>query len=374
MIPHLIAAAAALVTTCDLERPSGAPGCTREAVDALQINQLQAVGTHNSYKLAISAPEMALLAASAPDAARGLDYAHRPIHEQLDAGVRQLELDLFHDPEGGRYAAPLGLRLVPGAPAYDLAAMAAPGMKVMHRQDIDYRSSCATFQACLAQVKAWSDSNPDHVPLLILINLKEDAALPLPGAVAALAWDEPAMDAMDAEVRAVFGASRLITPDQVRGGFPTLREAVAAGGPQHRATGGWPVLGVARGKVMFALDAPRRQVDIYRGDRRSLEGRVMFVNIPETEDAAGYITLNEPQEQQARIQAAVKAGIMVRTRADADTAEARAGDTARREAAFASGAQYVSTDYVWPDLRFGDYQVELPGDGAARPNPVTAAK
>ena len=28
---------------------------------------------------------------------------------QLDAGARQLELDLLHDPQGGRYASPLAM-------------------------------------------------------------------------------------------------------------------------------------------------------------------------------------------------------------------------------------------------------------------------
>jgi hypothetical protein len=35
----------------------------------------------------------------------------------------------------------------------------------------------------------------------------------------------------------------------------------------------------------------------------------------------------------------------------------------------------VSTDYVWPDDRFGTgYVVDLPGDTAARCNPVTAPR
>src|SRR5690606_41932810 len=66
-------------------------------------------------------------------------------------------------------------------------------------------------------------------------------------------------------------------------------------------------------------------------------------------------------------------GFLVRTRADADTREARSGDTTRRDAALASGAHFVSTDYVWPDERLGTgYVVDLPGDGAARGNPISA--
>ena len=61
-----------------------------------------------------------------------------------------------------------------------------------------------------------------------------------------------------------------------------------------------------------------------------------------------------------------------RTRADADTWEARRNDRGPQTAAFASGAQYVSTDYMHPDKRFSDYETHLPGGGLARLNPVTA--
>lgn len=354
-------AALALPADCDLEAPHGRDGCTRAAVDALPMNAIQAVGTHNSYKLAIPAAEMALLSAMAPEMARTLDYAHAPLTEQLEAGARQLEIDVLNDPDPGRYADPLTRRLVPAAEPYDLEPLRRPGLKVLHVQDVDYRSSCPLFVECLAQVAAWSRANPDHAPLLILMNLKEGAALPAAGAVTPAPFDAAAMDLIDAEIRSVFPAEALITPDLVRGEAATLRAAVAAGG--------WPSLGEARGRVMFALDAPRAQVDLYRGPRPSLEGLVLFVNIEEDEDASAYITLNSPAEQAERIAAAVAAGLIVRTRADADTVEARANDPARRDAAFASGAQYISTDYMTPDLRFSDFQVVLPHDAAARLNP-----
>lgn len=96
----------------------------------------------------------------------------------------------------------------------------------------------------------------------------------------------------------------------------------------------------------------------------------MFINTDEG-PAAGYVTLNEPTELKTRIDAALANGLIVRTRADADTAEARANDRTRQEAAFASGAQYVSTDYMTPDTRFGPYEARLPGGGIARLNPKT---
>jgi len=361
MIGIVLAAAAALSPLCDLEKPSGEPGCRREAIDALRMNDIQTVGTHNSYKLAISPAQMALIRASDPRQADGLDYAHPPLRDQLNAGARQLELDVLNDPDAGRYASPLAMKMANDQP-YDLEPLKKPGLKVMHAQDIDYRSNCPLFADCLKEVRAWSKAHPDHLPLLILINLKEGGLMNVPGAVVAAPFDAKAMDLVDAEIRSVFSEGELITPDKVQGEHATLRGAVLAGA--------WPKLAKARGKVMFALDAPPEQVALYRGARSSLEGRVMFVNTDEASAAAGYITLNEPKLEGARIQAAVRAGLIVRTRADADTMEARANDRTRQEAAFASGAQYVSTDYMRPDGRLGAYQARLPGDAVARPNPL----
>lgn len=366
MITALILAAAlsgasAIPADCDLEHPSGRGGCTRAAVDALPMNGMQTLGTHNSYKAAIAPAEMAALRRLNPKAAETLDYSHKPLRAQLDDGARQLEIDFVNDPQGGRYMSPLGRKLTPDTTPYDFSALAKPGMKVIHVPDLDYRTVCPTLVACLGEVRAWSKAHPDHVPILIIFNLKQDQ-LKIPGATPLLPFDAAAMDAIDAEIRSVFRPGEVITPDQVQGRYPTLREAVAAGA--------WPKLKAARGKVMLAMDESPEVVALYRGDRRSLEGRMMFVNTDPASPAAGYQTLNEPLELSAKIAAALRAGVIVRTRADADTYEARRNDTSRQVAAFASGAQYVSTDYMEPDPRLSDYVAKLPGGGRARVSPA----
>lgn len=350
---------------CDLEHPSQIGACRRAVIDRdLAMNQIQVIGTHNSYKQAIAGPEFAGLSAVAPQVAATLDYSHPPLGDQLDADARQLELDLLYDPGGGRYADPLGRRLAlqrgASLPPWDDAPYRRTGLKVFHVQDIDYRSNCPRFEDCLAEIRAWSRLHPDHLPILILINLKEDA-LPTPGTVKPLLFNGEAMDSIDAEIRAVFPRGELITPDQVRGRKATLAEAVKAGG--------WPKLGKARGKVFFALDAPKDQVDRYRAGRKTLEGRAMFVNAELGDADAAYITLNDPIADAEAIKKALALRLIVRTRADADTLEARKGDTNRREAALASGVQYVSTDYMKPDARFGDYRVGLPDGRVGRRAP-----
>ncbi len=357
-----VAGAHGETTRCDLTAPyarSAGAGCERAWMDAnLKLNDLVAVGTHNSYKLELPAALMAQVRAAMPDWADEIDYRHRPLLEQLDAGVRQLEIDIYGDPDGGRFLDPAGLRAAGLAldPARR-AALAEPGFKVMHVQDFDLFSSCATLKSCLGIVRRWSLAHREHAPILILINAKTGRA-PYPGGVDALPFDAAAFDALDREIRAVFPADALITPDDVQGSYPTLREAVLAGA--------WPTLGKARGKIMFALDEGPDVVAVYRGNRRSLEGRVLFVNADEASPAAAYLTLNDPIAQGKRISKAVAAGFIVRTRADAETIEARANDTRRRDAALASGAQYISTDYMWPEPRWHtDYQVRLPGNAVA---------
>lgn len=355
---------------CDLTAASaGRAGasCERAWLDAnLRLNDLLTVGTHNSYKESIPASLMALLRQTDPGRANGLDYGHPSLSHQLDDGARQLEIDVYYDPEGGRFLDPAGLAVagVTLDPARR-TALAAPGFKVMHVQDVDVFSTCTRLVDCLGAIRRWSVAHPDHAPLLLMFNAKTDAS-PLPQGAAALPFDAGAWDALDREVRSVFPADALITPDDVQGTYPTLREAVLAGA--------WPTLGQARGKVMFALDEGPERTAAYRGARRSLEGRVFFINTDEASPAAAYLTLNDPVADGPRIRAAVLAGFIVRTRADADTAEARANDVRRRDAALSSGAQYVSTDYMRPDARFaGGYQARLPGHAAALCNPVRAA-
>src|SRR5262249_17441130 len=85
----------------------------------LHLNDIQVLASHNSYKLAIDPPLLERLTSDNPKLAPTLDYAHLPLADQLERGIRALELDVYYDPEGGRYASPLGSRTVPGATAFD---------------------------------------------------------------------------------------------------------------------------------------------------------------------------------------------------------------------------------------------------------------
>jgi hypothetical protein len=337
--------------------------------DNLKLNQIQVIGTHNSYHAGIAPNEAKLWQAKSPEAFSGLDYQHQTLAEQFDSGVRQIELDIFADGKGGLYAHPAGPRMVAAAhlppdPEFDPnGIMVKPGFKVMHVQDVDYRSTCQPFIACLEQVREWSRTHPGHIPLFILVETKQGK----PGGKLQLTETEPftaaAFDALDAEIRSVFPPQELITPDDVRGPYDTLNQAVLA---VH-----WPTLSSARGKVIFLLD--QRPVGaVYLAGHPSLRGRVLFTNSTPGEPDGAFIERNDGPA--ADIAALVRQGYLIRARTDSDTRQARVNDATTRDAMMGSGAQILSTDYPaneparWP----GHYVVTLPGNVAARCNPMNA--
>ena len=342
----------------------------------VRLNQIQVLGTHNSYHVQPGPSLFSLLQNFSADLADSLEYTHRALDRQLEfQGIRQFELDVLTDPDGGLFADPAGPRVVaqsglpPDLPPYDPnGVMRQPGLKVFHVQDIDFRSRCLTLVACLRTIKLWSDDNPRHLPLTILLELKDDP-IPDPGLgfVIPRQFGPADVDAVDREIRSVFSERELLTPDDVRGRHATLEEAVLKKG--------WPRLADARGKVLFALDNEGEEKSLYLAGHPSLRGRVLFTSSRPGAPEAAFVKLNDPIGDGALIRDLVARGYIIRTRADADTAQARTGDTTMRDAALASGAQFVSTDYPVPNPAFGTgYFVDLPGDGTARCNPVNAPR
>lgn len=339
--------------------------------DDVRINQIQIIGSHNSYHVGLTPGVKALLAAKNPKSLRGLDYEHKPIPTQLDAGVRQLEIDIFADSKGGLYSHPAAAKVIEGMgfppePYNTDGQMDKPGFKVMHVQDIDQHSSCITLRECISTVLTWSNAHPNHVPIFILLECK--AGKPhadLPGAVTPEPFTPAVFDELDAELRSIVPANKLITPDMVRGSYATMPEAIA-----HN---GWPTLKQARGKILFLLDN-RALTSTYVEGHPADKGRLIFPNgVPGAPETAFTEENNGAEE---RLNELTKQGVLVRTRSDADTEQARTNDTSVRDKALRSGAQIISTDYFAsePAKYDGHYVVTLPGNVVARCNPIDAPK
>jgi hypothetical protein len=326
--------------------------CRPDWMDAnLRLDQLQVVGTAESYKLRPDSAVLGLIRLGGKQAAQEVDFALPPISTQLDADVRALAFDVAYDPKGGAYKNPAGAGMAMDLLSDDYTkTMSKPGFKAIHVLDVDYRSSCLLLSGCLGEVAAWSRAHPRHLPVVITLRTN-DSKTPMPGATRPLSCDEAALNVLESEIRTAFTSDQIFTPDQLQGRYRSQRDAAMA----HA----WPKLGAVRGKVIFVLDDSSAKARAYQGGRASLEGRLMFVATDEASPLAAFINIPDPVKNGARIAAAVKAGLMVITRADDDAHEARANNPARRDAAFASGAQIVRTNFIQPDPAIGAYHVSL---------------
>jgi len=373
----LLAAAAACGGGDDDDSPPPDPVAGDEDV---RINEVQSLGSHNSYHLEPAPEVLDGIAVVSQELADAVEYSHLPLAEQLeDHGLRSFELDVFADPEGGLYADRQALPVLGRPAASGEPALDEPGFKVLHTQDFDFETTCLTLVSCLEEIRGWSDDHPDHLPVTILLEVKTET---IEEAAAAEGLEIPAdlpidftvpvdmtpelFGELEDEITSVFPQDRIITPDDVRGDAPTLREAVLAGDA-------WPAIDEARGHVLFAMVNGGVERDVYRQGNPSLEGRLLFTSADPGDPDQAFVRSEDPVAEADLIRRLVGEGFLVRARADADTEEARAGTTDRRDASFASGAQLVSTDYYVPDPEVaGDYVVDLPGSGVARCNPVNA--
>ncbi|HLP19065.1 MAG TPA: Ca2+-dependent phosphoinositide-specific phospholipase C [Chitinophagales bacterium] len=350
--------------------------------DSLKMNQVQIIASHNSYHLKTNdsifnwmtnASALGLLPEQYNP--RGIDYWHVPIEQQFDDyNVRGLELDIYNDPQGGNFYYRQGMSMVGLDNDSRVDILREPGFKIVHIPDFDFNTNYYTFKQALTTVYNWSVAHPNHLPIFINVETKNETVgdvLPsLPGMTLSIPFDASACDKMDEEIKSVFGEllDKVVTPDDVRGSYPTLEAAVLAGN--------WPTLAQARNKVVFIMQGGAES--LYKAGHPSLQNRAMFVySDPGTPEAA-FVILNSPNNDKPEIITRVQQGYIVRTRADSGTDEAREGDYTDMNNSFESGAQIISTDYYRPDPRAGtpgwtDFKVQFPNGELARINQVSAS-
>lgn len=342
---------------------------TQKTQDKLvHLNQIQVIGTHNSYNTGFAPSEEIYFKAEYPKGFPGIEYHHQSLPEQLSAGVRQLELDIVQDPKGGRFAHPAITELLkqkglPPDPDFDPNhEFDKPGFKVIHLGDLNQRSSCQRFVTCLTDIRTWSKAHPKHVPIFILVEDKQGKISQLPTAVTAEPWTAETWNALDAEILSVFRKNEIITPDMVRGKYPTLEAAVLAGQ--------WPTLARARGKIVFLL-YNKKSAPPYLAGHPLAHGRILFPNTDPGQPEAAFVERDNGTP--AVIDEIVKKGYLVRTRSDFNTVAGRKNDTTRRDALLLSGAQMISTDFpVSEPAPWTGYTVGLPDGLPAQCNPANA--
>lgn len=363
--------------TADLEFPE---------LSSLRLNEIQYIGTHNSYHIEPDqSVDLVLLVERyghgsewpAARLVRSLAYTHFPLEVQLHLGIRTLELDVYADKSGGLYAEPgvyKGISnrgLIPDVPYDPDGLMREPGFKVFHMQDIDVRSHCKLLKHCLSMINSWSESVPNHVPIIILIEPKDknrgavnDSYTP----VAVPAFTGQVLQELEAEILSVIPRNKIVTPDDIRGNQASLSEAIKQQD--------WPYLSELAGRLLFILIDAGKATDNYVGLGKTLENKLMFANLGHGAPGSAFVMHTKPKKEKHRlkIDGALATGYLAYTRADANTEEARSDDYSRQRFAFRSGAHIISTDYPFLDYRFSTYKTQFNGGKFVRCNPVTAGK
>jgi len=321
-----------LVVFCAICTPVAAADAPaeRSAVDALTLNQLQFVGTHNSYH--VRPPAKTLNAAkSLRTEATEWDYTHAPLDVQLDRGVRSFELDLHY--KQGEFG-------------------------VFHVPFLDSGSTCPKLTDALSTVRKWSDAHPEHLPISFLCELKAEGPK-LDRTIKEV--DAEGFEKLDAAIRAAFPDKHLLTPDDVRGEEETLRAAVNKQG--------WPKVADCRGRVFFILHDDGRKRELYSAGHPSQRGRAMFVRSDDSREDCATMVMDSPND--AKIPKMVERGYFVRTRADSGLKPDAPGKPSKRDKGFASGAHIISTDFPAgePHGETG-YTVQFADQAPARVNPI----
>ena len=304
-----------VICACVNEVNPAAEGLDETGKSVLTINQLQAVGTHNSYHIALPRP-----------ASPSHNYSHQPLSRQLiKQGIRQFEFDIYWNE--------------------------AQGFEVFHRHD-DPLTTCTRLTDCIRALRDASDAVPSHHVIFVLVQPKN--------AFAGLAADTY-LQRLDNDILSAWPRSRIVTPGEVQGDYPTLRAAVLGGA--------WPTIDATRGKAVFVLLDKEHVYNAYTSNRTSLAGRVMFATSPDTtDDVAAVLSIDDPILNYLKIRKAVKQGFIVRVRADTGgtaNIEYKLNTWLRFRAGLGAGAHFLSTDFPVP-VETGGYFIQIPGGTPSR--------
>lgn len=122
-----------------------------EITDEVLLNQIQYLATHNSYKRELNEASYFCFNYAIPFAGLGngptaYNYGHENLTEQFNNGVRSIELDISRRRNGE--------------------------LQCMHNTLLDSNSNNINFELTFKEMKMWSQNNPNHLPIMILVEPK----------------------------------------------------------------------------------------------------------------------------------------------------------------------------------------------------------
>ncbi len=299
-------------TPCD-ENKITAFDIDKAISDGVKFNEVAFLGTHNSYQTTPSDEYKALFNALS-DMTFGIvsteitEFNMESLTYQLEAGVRSLEIDIETMKNDGNVS-----------------------FVVSHSPFIDINSNCYDLEKALKEIKMWSDNNPGHLPVSIIIEPKQN----VPEFSGMTNLSLKYTNILDNLIKEALGDT-LLTPADMMGDFKSFKAM--------READGWLPLGETMGKVLVLLH-DTAVTDGYIKQDETIKTQSMFPMLrfaDRNKTYTSFIITNQTDDALKNEAAAIdECKLIVRTRADKypDFSEERYEKTNKCK------SQIISTDY-----------------------------
>lgn len=278
----------------------------------MKFNELSFIATHNSYQTkaidetkkvyqGLSELTFGLISANTGD------FWSETLTQQLNCGIRSFEMDIETFERDGEIS-----------------------FTCMHSPYIEMATSCYDFALAMKEIAMWSDNNPNHLPITIIIEPKS-LFIPLEDMEF---FNLDYAKELDNVLRETLG-EKLFTPADMLRNYSSFGEM--------RKADDWCRISDMLGKVLILM----HECDVteeYIGIDTSVKSQAMFPMLREKDldrDCTSVILCNKPEvllELKADID---ERNILARTRTD----EFVSVTEERRENALKSNALIISTDY-----------------------------
>ncbi len=272
--------------------------------ETILLNDIQLLASHNSYKKNGSALGrfFVQIGASAEEA-KALDYGYRTLTQQFRSGIRSMEFDL---------------------------RLRKTQFTLTHVPLVDNSSVAPDFSMALEEIELYSRYNPNHIPIIILIEIKDDWMI-LDHALQKI--DQDKLIILNTLLIEKLG-NQLYQPKDFILPNMTLNETITSSG--------WPSVSSLLGKVIIVLH-PGGFTPDYVDIDPTLQTLAMFPGVYSSQvsrDYAAFVVENNPES--SLIPTLVSSKYIVRTRIDADLVFSQS----LMDAAIQSGAQILTSDYT----------------------------
>lgn len=278
----------------------------------IKFNEISFIATHNSYQTK-AIDETKNIYHGLSELTFGLipantgDFWSETLTQQLNCGIRSFEMDIETFDRDGEIS-----------------------FTCMHSPYIEMSTSCYDFALAMKEIAMWSDNNPGHLPVTVII---EPKSLFIPLENMKFFNLDYAIE-LDNVLRETLG-EKLFTPADMLRSYSSFGEM--------RKADDWCELNDMLGKVLILLhecDVTERYIEI----DPSVKSQAMFPMLREEDidrDCTSIILCNDPEKLLELKTEIDERKILVRTRADEFTSVSEK----RREKAFESNALIISTDY-----------------------------